>query len=428
MFVGTRLANLWEDSAVAAPAVPPIEGTLHADVLVVGAGYLGLSAALHLAEAGVNVILVDAEAPGWGASGRNGGQIIPGLKYDPGELEARFGRERGEALWRFAGATTSVVFDLVARHRLDCGARRTTWIQGLHSAKAVERAKRRIEDWLKRGAAVEYLNRAQVAAVAGTDIYLGAFADHRAGALQPLSYARELARVALGAGTRIYSRARVVALDADRSGWRATTASGATVRAQTVLMATNAYTNALVPGLAQSIVSLNSLQIATAPIPQHLRRTLLPNGEVLSDTRRVIRYWRLDDEGRLLMGGRGPYREPDSERDWGHLARDVRRHFPALREIPFTHRWGGRVAVHADYLPRLHRPQPALLVAIGCQGRGVAWQTAIGAELARVVIDPRHDPVLPLSPVRPMRFHAFKAIGVPAMMAAYRALDHFGIS
>lgn len=428
MLVGTPLANLWEDTAVPPVDVPSIEGTRQADVLIVGAGYLGLSAALHLAEAGVDVVLVDAEAPGWGASGRNGGQIIPGLKHDPEELEAIYGRERGGALWRFAGTTANVVFDLVARHRLDCGARRTTWIQALHSAKALERAKRRIDDWTKRGAAVEYLNRAQVAAVAGTDIYQGAFADHRAGALQPLSYARELARVALAAGTRIYSKARVVALSADRSGWCATTANRATVRAQTVLMATNAYTNALVPGLAQSIVSLNSLQIATAPIPQHLRRTLLPNGEVLSDTRRVIRYWRLDDDGRLLMGGRGPYREPDSERDWNHLASDVRKHFPTLREIPFTHRWGGRVAVHADYLPRLHQPQPSLLVAIGCQGRGVAWQTAIGAELARVVIDPRHDPVLPLSPIRPMRFHAFKAIGVPAMLAAYRALDHLGFS
>ena len=428
MLVGTRLANLWEDTAVQPPAVPPIDGASQANVLIVGAGYLGLSAALHLAEAGVDVIVVDAEAPGWGASGRNGGQIIPGLKYDPGELEAMFGRERGERVWRFAGTTADVVFDLIARHGLDCGARRTTWIQGIHSEKAVERAKRRIDDWLKRGADVEYLNRAQVAAVAGTDVYLGAFADHRAGALQPLSYARELARVALAAGARIYTGARVVSLIADGSGWRAATASGATVRAETVLMATNAYADALVPGLAQSIVSLNSLQIATAPIPQHLRRTLLPNGEVLSDTRRVIRYWRLDDDGRLLMGGRGPYREPDSERDWGHLARYVRKHFPALYDIPFTHRWGGRVAVHADYLPRLHRPQPTLLVAIGCQGRGVAWQTTIGAELARLVIDPQHDPVLPFSPIQPMPFHAFKAIGVASTIAAYRVLDRLGFS
>jgi len=428
MQAGVRHANVWEETAVPAPVVPPLEGTHQASVLVVGAGYLGLSAALHLAQAGVDVIVVDAEAPGWGASGRSGGQVIPGLKYDPSELEATFGRERGERIWRFAGATADFVFDLVARHRLDCNARRAPWIQGIHSQKAAERARRRVDDWTKRGAPVEYLNRGQVAAIAGTEIYIGAFADRRGGALQPLSYVRELARVALGAGARVHAGARVVALDAERSGWRAVTANGATVRADTVLMATNAYADGLVPGLARSIVAVNSLQIATAPIPPPLRRTLLPNGETLSDTRRVIRYWRLDDEGRLLMGGRGPYREADSANDWDHLAGDVRKHFPALRDIPFTHRWGGRVAVHVDYLPRLHRPHPGLLVAIGCQGRGIAWQTAMGAELARLATDSHYDPVLPFSPVRPIPFHPLKALGVASTIAAFRALDRFGFS
>ncbi len=428
MQAGARYANVWVETAVPAPVVPPLEGAHQASVLVVGAGYLGLSAALHLAQSGVDVIVVDAEAPGWGASGRNGGQVIPGLKYDPSELEAMFGRERGERIWRFAGAAADFVFDLVARHRLDCNARRAPWIQGIHSQKAADRVRRRVDDWTKHGAPVEYLNRGQVAAIAGTDIYIGAFADRRGGALQPLSYVRELARAALGAGARVHAGARVVALDAERSGWLAVTANGATVRAGTVLMATNAYADGLVPGLARSIVALNSLQIATAPIPPPLRRTLLPNGETLSDTRRVIRYWRLDDEGRLLMGGRGPYGEADSASDWDHLAGDVRKLFPALSDIPFTHRWGGRVAVHVDYLPRLHRPQPGLLVAIGCQGRGIAWQTAMGAELARLAINPHYDPVLPFSPVRPIPFHPLKALGVASMIAAYRALDRFGFS
>ncbi len=417
---------MWEETAVPPPAVQPLAGAVEANVLVVGAGYLGLCAALHLAEAGVDVIVVDAEMPGWGASGRSGGQVIPGLKYDPDELEAMFGLERGERIWRFAGATADFVFDLIARYRLDCHARRATWIQGIHSEKAATRARRRVDDWTKRGAPVAYLNRGEVAAIAGTDIYRGGFADRRAGSVQPLSYVRELARVALGAGVRIYAKARVAALHSERSGWRAVTANGATVRANTVLLATNAYADGLVPGLARSIVAMNSLQLATAPIPQSLRRTLLPNGEIVSDTRRVIRYWRLDDEGRLLMGGRGPFREPDSAHDWDHLARDVRKYFPALSEIPFTHRWGGRVAMHVDYLPHLHRPQHGLLAAIGCQGRGIGWQSAMGAELARLAIDPRYEPVLPFSAVRPIPFHPLKACGVAATVAVFRALDRFG--
>jgi glycine/D-amino acid oxidase-like deaminating enzyme len=423
-----RHANVWEETAVAAPIVPELEGGQRAQVLIVGAGYLGLSAALHLAQAGVDAMVVDSHEPGWGASGRNGGQVIPGLKHDPSELEAMFGRERGERIWRYAGATAGVVFDLIARHGLDCQARRAPWIQGIHTEKAAARARQRVEDWRKRGAAVYYLDRAQVAGIAGTDIYIGAFADARAGALQPLSYVRELARAAIAAGARVYRGARIVTLEIEGNGWRAATAAGASVRAHTVLVATNAYADRLVPGLAHSIVALNSLQIATAPIPPAMRQTLLPNGETLSDTRRVIRYWRLDDEGRLLMGGRGPYRDALAASDWSHLAAHVRRHFPALADVPFTHRWGGRVAVHVDYMPRLHRPQQGMFVAIGCQGRGIAWQTAMGAELAKLALDPHYDAVLPFSPVRPIPFHPLKALGVASTIALWRALDQCGLS
>jgi len=423
-----RHANVWEETAVAAPAVPALEGAHRAHVLIVGAGYLGLSAALHLAEAGVDVVVVDSHEPGWGASGRNGGQVIPGLKHDPGELEAMFGRERGERIWRFAGGAADVVFDLIARHGLLCDVRRAPWIQGIHSEKAAARARQRVADWKRRGAPVEYLDRAQTAAISGTDIYMGAFADTRAGALQPLSYVRELARVAIAAGARVYRGARVSTLRCEENGWRAATAAGGDIRARMVLIATNAYADRLVPDLARSIVALNSLQIATAPIPSAQRGSLLPNGETLSDTRRVIRYWRLDDDGRLLMGGRGPYRDALAARDWNHLAVHVRRHFPQLADVPITHRWGGRVAVHVDYMPRLHRPHPGMFVAVGCQGRGIAWQTAMGGELAKLAIDPHYDAVLPFSPVRPIPFHPLKALGVAATIAVWRALDQCGLS
>jgi glycine/D-amino acid oxidase-like deaminating enzyme len=424
----SRHANLWEETAIAAPATPPLDVSRKTDVLVIGAGYLGLSAALHLAEAGTDVIALEAEVPGWGASGRNGGQIIPGLKYDPDELEAMFGRERGARLWRFAGATADLVFDLVARHGLQAEAKRTAWVQGLHSAAAVDRAKRRAEQWQRRGAAVDYLGAKDAAALAGTGRYLGAFVDRRAGALHPLSYARELCRAALALKARVHSRNRVTALARSGRRWRAETSTGATVEADTVIVAANAYVDGLIDGLAPSIVAANSLQIATAPLSPAQRRAILPGGEVLSDTRRIIRYWRLDRDGRLIMGGRGPYREPGPERDWAHLKRDVRDLFPDLRDVDFTHRWGGRVAIHPDYMPRLHRPAPGMLVAIGCQGRGIGWQTAMGGELARLAREPSYDPVLPITPIAPIRFHRFKALGVTATIAAYRLLDRLGIN
>jgi glycine/D-amino acid oxidase-like deaminating enzyme len=423
----SRHANLWEETAITAPPTPPLESSLATSVLVIGAGYLGLSTALHLAEAGVEVAALDAEAPGWGASGRNGGQIIPGLKYDPDEIEAMLGRERGERLWRFAGRTADVVFDLVARYGLAAEAKRTAWIQGLHSSAAVERAKRRTEQWQRRGAAVEYLGAQEAAALAGTGRYLGAFVDRRAGSLHPLSYARELCRATLALKGRVHGGTRIVSLARNGTRWRAATSTGATVDADTVIVATNAYADGLVDGLAASIVAANSLQIATVPLSGAQRSAILPGGEVLSDTRRIIRYWRLDRDGRLIMGGRGPYREPGPARDWAHLERDIRDLFPHLGDIEFTHRWGGRVAIHPDYMPRLHRPAPGMLVAIGCQGRGIGWQTAMGGELARLARAPDHEPVLPYTAIAPIPFHAFKALGVSATIAAYRALDRLGV-
>lgn len=424
----SRAANLWEDTAVPAPPTPPLQESATADVVVIGAGYLGLAAALHLAEAGVRVVVLEAEEPGWGASGRNGGQIIPGLKYDPDEVEAMLGREPGERLWRFAAATADVVFTLIERLELRAEARRTAWVQAVHSAKSALRAQRRAEQWQRRGAPVAYLDAAATASVTGTDRYIGAFVDRRAGALHPLSYARELARAALARGAQINGKSNVTGIARRDGRWAVTAERGPVVCAEMVLVCTNAYSSSLVPRLDRSIVAANSLQIATVPLPEALKRTILPGGEVLSDTRKIIRYYRLDSAGRLIMGGRGPYRDPGPERDWGHLKRDVHGLFPALRGVAFTHRWGGRVAIHTDYLPHVHEPAPRLLVAIGCQGRGVGWQTAIGIELAKHALDPTHEFPMPVTPVRAIPLHSFKAVGTSALIATYRVLDRLGFS
>jgi glycine/D-amino acid oxidase-like deaminating enzyme len=254
--------------------------------------------------------------------------------------------------------------------------------------------------------------------------------DRRAGSLHPLDYARELARVAVARGVRLHGGTRVRALRGEGARWRAETDGDASATADTVLVCTNAYAgpDLVSRDLPASIVAANSLQIATEPLAAEHRRRILPGGEVVSDTRKVIRYWRLDDAGRLVMGGRGPYREPEAEGDWRHLVRDVRDLFPFLGpKLRFTHRWGGRVAIHPDYLPRLHAPAPNLLVALGCQGRGIGWQTAMGAELARLAVDPICDTALPVSRVAPIRLHRFKALGVSATIAAYRAMDRLGI-
>ena len=261
----------------------------------------------------MRAIVLEAREPGWGGSGRNGGQVIPGLKYDPDDLEAMFGPERGAKLVDFAGRTADAVFDLIARHRMDVAHVREGWIQGAHSQPSIEEVKRRCEQWGARGAPVEFLDKAETDRHLGTTQYRAAWIDKRGGGVQPLSYARGLARAALAAGATIHGETRVTGLSRDGGKWVVTTRQGATVTADRVVMCTNAYAGDLWPRLRETVLAPNSYQIATEPLSDNVRKSILPFGQVSSDSRKLLIYFRLDDRGRLLVGGRGPLREPTSE-------------------------------------------------------------------------------------------------------------------
>src|SRR5215212_5299335 len=172
--------SLWAATAPAPAPTLPLQESTSADVCVIGAGYAGLSTALHLAERGVKTVVLEAYEPGWGGSGRNGGQVIPGLKYDPDELVQKF-PERGEELVAFAGSTADAVFDLIARHRMDVPHVRNGWIQGAHSKASIEETRSRAEQWARRGAPVESLDKAETGRHLGTTQYLGGWIDRRGG-------------------------------------------------------------------------------------------------------------------------------------------------------------------------------------------------------------------------------------------------------
>src|SRR5262249_13967822 len=192
---------LWASTACATPPTPALEGSVNADVVVIGAGYAGLSTALHLAERGTRVVVLEAREVGWGGAGRNGGPGIPGLKYDPDQLETKVRAERGRRLVEFVGQSADVVFDLIDKHRMEVPRQRKGWIQGAHTAAGLDLVKRRAEQWAGRGVeGARQLSAEDVGYLIGTEKYLGGWVDPRGGAIQPLSYARELARAALQAG------------------------------------------------------------------------------------------------------------------------------------------------------------------------------------------------------------------------------------
>ncbi|GEO86160.1 FAD-dependent oxidoreductase [Ciceribacter naphthalenivorans] len=402
----------------------PIEVNEEVDLVIVGAGFQGLSAAFHAVALGLKVRVIEAAQVGSGASGLNGGQVIPGLKYDPEWLLAHFGPERGEALARFAASTADAVFDLIDHHQLDVPRKRNGWIQAAHTQTASEMQAERHRQWVERGADVALLDARQIAEMTGTSGYVGGWLDRRAGIINPLAFVLELARLASDAGARIAENERVSGLRHETGLWVVSTQSGKAVRAKSVLVATNAYSDGLVPGLRQSLVPLHSFQIATAPLTAAQDAAILPGGHAISDSRRILVYYRKTADGRLAMGGRGRLGLPRSADDWAHIERAMRRVFPALEDTPIERRWYGRVAMTMNHLPHIHEPEPGLLMAAGCQGRGVGLMTALGPYLAHYVTtgDPAALP-FPITPIRPIPFHAFRQIGVSAAIAWYRLLD-----
>lgn len=416
-------SSLWEATAAPAPQTPPLDESVTADVAIVGGGYTGLSAALHLAEGGAEVAVIDAGEPGGAASGLNGGQVNPGLKQDPEEILAIFGREAGERLIEFAGGTAEVVFSLIAKHGISCDATRVGWIQPAHSKEAFEIVKHRVDQWQRRGAPLEVLDRASTEELLGTDRYYGAGLDRRAGGIQPLSYARGLARAAMAAGASIYGRTRAVAIDRRNGSFRITTGLGPSIEAPRVLLATNGYTDGLWPRLRETLIAANSFQIATAPLPSDLGSRLLPKGHVASDTRKLLRYFRRDAMGRFLMGGRGPFAEPRGPADFEHLVRAVEDLYPALRGAAYEFHWSGRVALTRDYLPHLHEPASGLLAFVGCNGRGVGLGTAMGMAIGKHLLSPSSPLPIPITSIRPIPFHGLQRLYVASVIAYYRLLD-----
>jgi glycine/D-amino acid oxidase-like deaminating enzyme len=416
--------SLWHATAVPAPATPALTQSAETEVAIVGAGYAGLSTALHLARKGIGVIVLEAREPGWGGSGRNGGQVIPGVKYDPDELEEKFGRPAGTALAGFMGRTADNVFRLIDQYRMQVPYVRNGWIQGAHSPSGLTAASSRAVQWQRRGVDAKLLSKPEIADHLGNDAYLGGWLDPRGGAIQPLSFARELCRAAQAAGAIVHGETPVDGVARDGAGWKLSTRHGPAVTARKVVVCTNGYTKGLMPEIARSVITPNSFQIATARLSDNRRKSILPQGQVTSDTRKLLLYFRLDHQGRLLMGGRGPFREPTGEADWAQLERVVSRFYPQLQGTALEYRWCGRVAITQDFLPHLHEPQPGLIVNVGCQGRGVGLETSMGIALADYCATGRSDALpFPITPVKGIPFHALQQLYVAATVAWYRLSD-----
>jgi glycine/D-amino acid oxidase-like deaminating enzyme len=419
--------SLYADTARPAPDTPSLDGEKRVSVAVIGGGFTGLSAALHLAEQGVDVAVLEAHEPGWGASGRNGGQVNPGLKLDPDAVEKDFGSDLGRRMVALSGDAPNAVFDLIQRHQIECQALQSGTLRAAVSPRDAGGISATAAQWARRDAPVALLDAQALRQATGTTRYCSALLDRRGGQVNPLGYARGLARAAMQAGAAVFGGTPAQRVRREGGLWHVATPTGV-VRADKLVLATNGYSDDLWPGLQRSVVPVFSAIVASEPLPEALARDILPTRSVLYEMGRVTVYYRLDRDNRLLMGGRCVQREIASPHELRYLVGYAERLWPALRGIGWTHGWSGQLAVTRDHYPHIHEPHDDVMVCLGYNGRGVAMSTAMGPQLARRIIGGRAAQFdMPITTMREIPFHALWRSAVTARMIHGRIRDWLGL-
>ncbi|MDQ7080702.1 MAG: FAD-binding oxidoreductase [Paracoccaceae bacterium] len=373
-------------AATATPLPPftPAQGEINCDICIIGGGYTGLSAALHLAQAGYDVVVVEANRLGSGASGRNGGQVGTGQRLDQDELEQIVGKMRARALWDLALESVALVKDLIRKHDIAC-AWRDGIIHADHRARLVAHS-HAYADKLNRDYGYDLirpLERAEIRELVGSCGYHGGTLDMGSGHLHPLNYALGLARAAQSAGVRIYEQTRARDITPGRTP-RITT-DGATITADHVIIAANGYLGNLSPRLARRIMPINNYIVATEPLSEDFARGLIREGHAVADSRFVINYFRLSEDRRMLFGGGESYgyRFP---RDIAALVRKpMLQVYPQLADTRIDYAWGGTLGITMSRLPHFTRMQGNILSAGGFSGHGVAMASLAGRLLAEAV-------------------------------------------
>jgi gamma-glutamylputrescine oxidase len=364
-----------------APARPPLTGDINVDACVIGGGYTGLSAALHLAERGYKTLLLEAQRIGWGASGRNGGQLNTGLRKGPGELLAMFGPIAAKRLFDLAEEAKAIVRERVRRHAIACD---------LKAGSLYVAYKRSDPEWMAKEVEIQHevfgyaptqlLTKAELEERLASRRYHGAIADSGAGHLHPLNYALGLASAAEAAGARLCEGSAALSLGPGE----VRTAAGR-IKARYVLLGCNAYLGGLEPRIAGKIMPISNYIVATEPLGKAGGRALIRDDAAVCDTKFVVDYFRLSADTRLLFGGGETYSR-DQPRDIASFVRPhMLRVFPQLANKRIDFAWGGELAITMNRLPHLGRLPGDIYFAHGYSGQGVALASLAGKLMAEAI-------------------------------------------
>jgi glycine/D-amino acid oxidase-like deaminating enzyme len=390
-----RSHGLWELTAPPPPETPALSSDITADVVAIGAGYTGLSSALHLSEAGKRVVVLEANEIGFGGAGRNVGLVNAGLWMMPDDVEAALPGDYGARVLRLLGDGPSYVWKVIEKYGIACEATPTGTLHCAVGEAGVAELKQREAQWQARGAPVRLLSAEDTAAKMGTTAYPAALLDMRAGTIQPLAYARGLARAAIAAGATIHTGSAATGIEKSGDLWRITTANGS-VTAKWVIPAGDAFAIGPFAATRTEQVRLPYFNFATVPLSDNIRRSILPERQGVWDTKEILSSYRMDAQGRLIFGSVGALRNTGHAVHKAWSERALAKLFPALEGVQLENEWYGWIGMTDDAVPRFHTWAPGIVGFNGYNGRGISPGTNFGRVLADFILGNIAEADLPL--------------------------------
>jgi glycine/D-amino acid oxidase-like deaminating enzyme len=362
------------------PALPPRRDRPlpeSANVVVVGGGYTGITAARELARRGATVTLIEAETLGFGGSTRNGGIVHPGYKWDPDELVSRYGDETGRALFRETMDAYELVKRLIADEAIDCEFRECGYLDVAWAPSHARDLVRSVETLKRFGVEASFVPRERLRDEIGSDFYHGGLVFPQSGLLHPGKYFAGLAGAAERAGADLHEGVRARAVRRQADGRLVVETNRGAILANDVVVGTNGYTDGVVPALRRRIIPIGSYIIATEPLPEELAREISPRGRAFFDTKNFLYYWHVSADGRMIFGGRASFLPTSVDRTAAILHKGMLDVHPQLAGIRVAYVWGGNVGFTFDRMPHVGR-LGGVTYAMGCCGTGVAMMTALG--------------------------------------------------
>ncbi len=422
--------SLWGATATPLRAFPALAGDAQADVVIIGAGYTGLSAAHHLAQSGLSPIVLEANRPGWGASGRNGGVITAKFRLSFPAIASAHGKPMAKRMYEIALEATDIVTELVETYGIESAAlTRSGQVKAAHNHETLAYAVKEAE-WLRAelgDTTMSVLDAGQVREETGSAGFVGGVLNAGSGGIHPLNYLHGLAEGVTGLGVPIHAGTPALRLRREGDGVLVETPGGI-VRAKQAIIATNSYSD-LTPAtqaFQRTLIPFRSAIIATEKLSPNLAATVMPTRRTYTETKRMMRWFRMVDD-RIVFGGRGAFGKTDSQRAFQALHKAMVGIFPQVADVPLAYRWSGLVAMTLDSVPHVGRVDDRVMLAMGYNGAGVAMSSLMGRYLAAFARGERPDVgLLDAGRMRRVPLYPLREPAVRMVAGWYQLLDAIG--